>query len=244
MNSGTEEIWLTDDAGKTRARLIRKLPFWSHTMSRLNLLQEGKSYTFRSYFEMPYETDEILSEFGVSFAARSLDLPRSDVPLDVIATLKADLESRLELVSLSSETARRETLAGPVIFKVAQLTKSQLRIEYLLSVDEYLKGKLDYLVRGPQNFLVIEAKNDDMTRGFTQLAIELIALSRVENTQKVIYGAVTIGDAWLFGRFDVATQQIVKDISLYPVPGSLQAVVSILMGIVTGGIPADQLATA
>ncbi|CAN5759133.1 hypothetical protein BH23CYA1_BH23CYA1_02710 [soil metagenome] len=209
-------------------------------MSRLNLLGEGKSYTFRSYFEMPYEIDEILAEFGVGFSAQKLSLPRSAVPSSIVNPLKADLESNLQIVLLSSETARREILVAPVLTKVALLSGSQLRIEYLLTVDEQLKGKLDYLIRGERSLLVIEAKNDDLTRGFTQLAVELIALSRVETAQKILYGAVTIGNAWVFGFLDVDQQTITQDTSLYRVPEDLQDVMEILMGMLT----ADQLATA
>lgn len=36
-------------------------------MSKQKILQEGTSYTFRSYFELPYDTDEVLSEFGYAF---------------------------------------------------------------------------------------------------------------------------------------------------------------------------------
>lgn len=209
-------------------------------MSRLNLLAEGKSYTFRSYFEMPYEIDEILAEFGVGFSAQKLSLPRSEVPSSIVNPLKANLESDLQIVLLSSETARREVLVAPVLTRVARLSGSQLRIEYLLTVDEHLKGKLDYLIRGERSLLVIEAKNDNLTRGFTQLAVELIALSRVETTQRILYGAVTIGNAWIFGFLDTEQQRIAQDTSLYRVPEDLQDVMEILMGMLT----ADQLATA
>ena len=46
-----------------------------------------------------------------------------------------------------------------------------MRIEYPLSINNQLKGNLDYLLHLNNNFLVIEAKNDDFTRGFTQLAV-------------------------------------------------------------------------
>ncbi len=200
-------------------------------MSRLNLLEKGKSYTFRSYFEMPYEVDDILAEFGVGYNVQKLVLPRAEVATDIVETLRSKLENDLQVVLLSSETARREILVAPVLTLIARLSKSQLRIEYLLTVDEFLKGKLDYLVRGQQSLLVIEAKNDDLTRGFTQLAIELIALSRVEVAQKVLYGAVTIGNAWLFGRFDVEQQSITQDLSLYGVPDDLKDVLEILVGM-------------
>ena len=204
-------------------------------MSYLILLNEVQSYTFRSYFEMPYETDEVLSEFDVSLVSKKLSLPRLEVDSSEITNLQADLEASLEVVELASETARREVLVAPVLIKVVRLSSSRLRIEYPLVVSEQLKGKLDYLVEGRQHLLVIEAKNDDLSRGFTQLAVELIALARREarreETPNVIYGAVTIGNAWLFGWFDIAEKRIYRDTSLYRVPDDLQKVMEILMGI-------------
>lgn len=38
-------------------------------MSKPKILQDGFSYTFRSYFEMSNDTDEILLEFGDEFMA-------------------------------------------------------------------------------------------------------------------------------------------------------------------------------
>lgn len=204
-------------------------------MSYLNLLDEGQSYTFRSYFEMPYETDEVLSEFGVSLVSKKLSLPRMQVDVAEVDKLSTDLEAALEVVELASETARREVLVAPVLIKVVRLSSSRLRIEYPLIVSDQLKGKLDYLVEGRQRLLVIEAKNDDLSRGFTQLAVELIALAsreaRREATPKILYGAVTIGNVWLFGWFDTAEQKMYRDTSLYPVPDDLQDVMETLMGI-------------
>ncbi|MEM9904774.1 MAG: hypothetical protein AAF921_07105 [Cyanobacteria bacterium P01_D01_bin.44] len=80
-------------------------------MSRPKILQEGQSYTFRSYFEMPYETDDILAEFGYGLTSQRLQLPTSSRPVSRLADFKAQLEESLQLVRLSSETARRETKA-------------------------------------------------------------------------------------------------------------------------------------
>ena len=76
-------------------------------MSRLNLLEKGKFYTFRSYFEMPYEIDEILAEFGIGYSLKELPLPKVNVPPDIVEPLKARLKNDLQIVLLSSETARR-----------------------------------------------------------------------------------------------------------------------------------------
>jgi hypothetical protein len=199
-------------------------------MPKATLLQPEQSYTFRSYFEMPYETDEILAEFGYSLAKTRLTLPQTSHPLDRLTELQQRLESSLLLVNLSSATARRETLVAPILLDVARYCNCQVRIEYGLTVNNWLKGNLDYLLRLNQSLLVVEAKNDDLTRGFTQLAVEMIALAQVEE-QDVLYGAVTIGDAWRFGRLDRQPQQISQDITLYRVPDDLTILMQVLIGI-------------
>ncbi|MEQ8465271.1 MAG: hypothetical protein RIC07_17055 [Coleofasciculus sp. E1-EBD-02] len=82
-------------------------------------------------------------------------------------------------VSLSNEKARRETLVSPILLEVICYCQCQMRIEYPLTINNWLKGNLDYLLLSRNNLVVIEAKNDDLTRGFTQLAVELIALSHI-----------------------------------------------------------------
>jgi hypothetical protein len=99
-----------------------------------------------------------------------------------------------------------------------------------LSVNNWLKGNLDYFLKRNTGLLVVEAKNDDLTRGFTQLAVELIAISEVEEVD-VFYGAVTIGDAWRFGRLEKTKQQIFQDVSLYRIPDDLEDLMKILLGI-------------
>ncbi|NMG05338.1 hypothetical protein [Brasilonema sp. UFV-L1] len=199
-------------------------------MTRRLILQEGQSYTFRSYFEMPYEADEILAELGYALVKTRLDLPRSARHLERLQELRQRIDESLPLVSLSSETARRETLVAPTLLEVARYCQCQLRIEYPLSVNNWLKGNLDYFLKLHPGLLVVEAKNDDLTRGFTQLAVELIAISEVEEGD-VFYGAVTIGDAWRFGRLEKTKQQIFQDISLYRIPDDLEDLMKILVGI-------------
>jgi len=200
-------------------------------MPKPPILQENQSYTFRSYFEMPYEPDEILAEFNYSLSKSRLSLPRTTRQLARLQELQQRIEDSLSLVSLSSETARRETLVAPVLLEVARYCQCQVRMEYPLIVTNWLKGNLDYLLRLESSLLVVEAKNDDLTRGFTQLAVEMIALAQVED-QEVLYGAVTIGDAWRFGRLDSQQQQIIQDIALYRVPDDLEEVMQVLVGIV------------
>ena len=180
---------------------------------------------------MPYESDEILAELGYSLSKSRLSLPNKNRPLERLSDFQQRIEESLLLVNLSSETARRETLVAPVLLEVAHYCQCQVRIEYPLTVNNWLKGNLDYLLRLKSSLLVVEAKKDDLTRGFTQLAVEMIALAQAED-QDVLYGAVTIGDAWRFGKLDSKQQQINQDIALYRVPDDLEVLIQILVGIV------------
>ena len=202
-------------------------------MAKIKILQEGQSYTFRSYFELPYEADDILAEFDYSLARAELSLPKTTKQLDRLPELKQKIRTVLPFISLSNETARREILVSPIMLEVICYCQCQLRIEYPLTVNNWLKGNLDYLLRSRNNLVVVEAKNDDLTRGFTQLAVELIALSHIEE-QNVFYGAVTMGDIWRFGKLERREQQITQDINLFKVPDDLDSLVRVLLGILEG----------
>jgi hypothetical protein len=202
-------------------------------MAKPTILQEGQSYTFRSYFEMPYEADEILAELGYTLTRAELPLPRSAKTIEELPRLKQKLKTILQLVSLSNEAARREAIVAPILLEIACFCHCQMRIEYPLSVNSWLKGNLDYLLRSRRSLLVVEAKHDDLTRGFTQLAAELIALSEAED-REVLYGAVTIGEIWRFGQLDRRERSIIQDIESFRVPGDLENLASVLVGILEG----------
>ena len=87
-------------------------------MVKRKILQEGREYTFRSYFELPYETDEILAEFDYLFVKQRLSLPTTTKHLHRLIQLKETIEDILPLVSLSSEMARRESLVSPVLLDI------------------------------------------------------------------------------------------------------------------------------
>ncbi|MHC5932910.1 hypothetical protein [Nostoc sp.] len=206
-------------------------------MSKPKILQEGQSYTFRSYFELPYETEDILAELGYSFSRARMTLPSSQRIPQRLPELRQQIEELLPLVTLSSETARREIMVAPVLSELARFCKCQMRLEYPLQVSSRLKGNLDYLLRNmntdkrDKNFLVVEAKNDDLSRGFTQLSAELIALAIAEE-QDILYGAVTVGDTWRFGLLEQQPLHITQDITLYRVPDDLDVLMQILIGII------------
>lgn len=204
-------------------------------MTRASILQPGKSYSFRNYFEMIYEPEDILAEFGVSLQRSTLNLPKVEAKDGQISELKSRLQRRLPYVSLTSEAARREILIAPVVLALLDYTQAQLRIEYSINVSEQLKGSLDYYLHTERSLLIIEAKNADLSRGFTQLAVELIALDRwTTSTEPLLYGAVSTGDVWQFGRLHREQHQIEQDLNLYRVPADLEELFRILVGLLTG----------
>ena len=197
---------------------------------KIKILQEDQSYTFSSYFDLPYETDDILREFDYSFIKTELSLPQTDQPIDELLLVKEKMRKVLPLISLSSETARRETLVAPILLEIIAICNCQLKIEYPLRVSDRLKGTLDYLLQFRHDLLVIEAKKDDLTKGFTQLAVELIALSEVTE-QDIFYGAVTIGNLWQFGKLDQVEKTIYQDLNLFKIPDDLLDLGKVLLGI-------------
>jgi hypothetical protein len=199
-------------------------------MSKTHILDPKKSYTFSKYAEMPFATEDILAEFGVGFRSVALQLP-SFSPISSSA-LKAELEENMALVDPTSEIARRESMIFPVLRTVCKFSQTQFKIEYPVRVSNWLRGSFDYFLPFAKNLVVIEAKNADIARGFTQLAVELIALDQwTESDTAIFYGCVTTGDTWKFGTFDRVDRIIHKDINSYLVPGDIDRVLSILFGI-------------
>ena len=195
------------------------------------LLDKEANYTFSSFFQLPYDVDEVLAEFNYRYAQRRLSLPRSDRNIPEIEGLRSQIEESLPYVQLTSEAAKREVLIAPVLLLVARVCQQILRFEYPLKINNWLQGSLDYLLRSDNQIVVVEAKRDDLTRGFTQLAVEMIALSMGENAPSTIYGAVTMGNFWTFGHLDRDKQIITQDISGFRVPDDLTELVRILTGI-------------
>lgn len=87
-------------------------------MAKRKILEEGRDYTFRSYFELAYEPDEILAEFDYKLVIQELSLPKTNQLLQRTAEFKQKIKEILPFVSLSNDTARRETLVSPLLLEV------------------------------------------------------------------------------------------------------------------------------
>lgn len=125
----------------------------------------------------------MLAEFGYSLERSRLEFPRTTKELDWRASLKERIEKSLPYISTTSEAARREFLIAPVLVDLVHYTHCKIVPEYPLIVSEQLNGSLDYYLYKENSLLVIEAKKADLDRGFTQLAVELIALHDWTNSR-------------------------------------------------------------
>jgi hypothetical protein len=199
-------------------------------MPRTAIIQSDQSYTFADYFKLNFAPQDILAYFGVTLQRRSLQLPQYTGSLDRLTDLKTRIEESLPRLSLTSEMARREFLIAPVLTDLLHYTQATLNVEYPVAVSNQLKGTLDYLLQNHQIFVVIEAKNEDLERGFVQLAIELIALDQwIESDQPLLQGAISTGNIWQFGQFDRQSRSITQDLDLYRVPADLEDLLRILI---------------
>jgi hypothetical protein len=180
---------------------------------------------------MNINAQDLAQEFGYSFSRKRLNLTQYQGELDRLKDLQERLDEALPYFDLSNETSRREILISPLLLDLVHYTKSQVRIEYKINVNEQLQGYLDYLISKDSYLLIIEAKKADLDYGMTQLIAELIALEKWQENkaQTQIIGAVTTGKIWEFARLNRLTQHIEQGLESYRVPEDIESLMRILV---------------
>ncbi|WP_375505317.1 hypothetical protein [uncultured Nostoc sp.] len=203
-------------------------------MSKYRILKPEQSYTFSQYFLLPNPTIDIVAEFEYSYARTELQLPRYFADISYLEFLQNYLQRNIKLFNPTAEISIREFMIAPILAEICDQTKAQLYNEYPINVDEKLKGTLNYYLHKSNSLLVIEAKQSDIRRGFTQLAVELIALGQsLDEQSSILFGAVTNGDDWKFGTLNRQQKLITEDIKLYRVSEGLEDLVRVLVGILS-----------
>lgn len=196
------------------------------------ILSENTAYNFSDYFKLVDYLEDILAYFAYAFAKQYYELPRHLEPLPSLAELKARLTRNLPYISLTNEAAKREFLIAPILLELVDYTHAKIKVEFPLTINDQLKGTLDYYLQSHHNLLVIEAKNSDLERGFMQLAVELIALDKwTDSITPHLYGAVSTGEIWRFGILERSTTTIIQDLNLFRVPADLEELLQILIAI-------------
>lgn len=113
----------------------------------------------------------------------------------------------------SSEASRSELIISPLLREVYKKHSANYSfwIQKSISYDDKLSGTPDYIFskRSPLGktvletpiVIVVEAKKSDFEQGWGQCLAELVALQKINNNEtNPVYGVVTDGNLWQFGR--------------------------------------------
>ena len=198
-------------------------------MTKSNL-DPNRSYTFSNYFDMGIIPSELVAEFGYSLSKQIIQLPEYVGELDRVANLKQRIEEVLPYIDSENETTRREFMIAPIVTDLIYYSHAHVRIEYNLKLTNQLQGTLDYYLETGNGVVIIEAKQADLSRGFGQLAVELIALDQwTDSAQPELIGAVTTGNIWQFGILQRSQKHIIQVINLYRVTEDIESVMRIIL---------------
>ena len=170
---------------------------------------------------------EVLKAFQVIYTESNFI---GEVEFNISDYFREDLETMMhDGVVDNSEFAICENLIYPVLKEVWKIYKSKFIIwsHQSLNYDEKLSGFPEYILarRSPLGkvvfdkpyFILVEAKQDNFETGWAQCLAEMIAAQRLNGeTEIIIFGIVSNGGAWQFGKLekDVFTRNILKYYSI------------------------------
>ena len=133
-----------------------------------------------------------------------------------------DFEFTREHINVfASEASRCETIIFPVLKEryKAYADRYALWIKQTITYDDTLNGTPDYFIStkselgktvvGSPLILLVEAKKNDFEQGWGQCLAELVAAQKINDSASLpVYGIVTDGTLWQFGRLigDTFTQ--------------------------------------
>lgn len=162
---------------------------------------------------------EVQEKFRIKYSEDDFVEVKASVPS---AEFLRDFEFTREHINVfASEASRCETIIFPVLKEnyKAYADRYALWIKQSIAYDDTLNGTPDYFVStrselgktvvGRPLILLVEAKKNDFEQGWGQCLAELIAAQKInDNPAFPVYGIVTDGVLWQFGRLigDTFTQ--------------------------------------
>ncbi len=173
------------------------------------------------------------ADFTMSGISRQFSLTRDehtrlfdDVPpaaLDPAFIRRLQEDSNMAL-RVSTEKARSEFIIAPILAEARRMSRRKFGlfsgVDFDGDASQELAGACDWIITRSSRqlfietpvFMVVQAKNEDMKRGYAQCIAEMLAAqtfnAREGTPVEVVYGAVTIGDRWKFLRLQNAHVQI------------------------------------
>ena len=130
------------------------------------------------------------------------------------ANFVEELEFNLENIDVfSSESSRCENVIYPVLREIYKnfVNRYTLWSHKSINIDSKLTGTPDYLIAtkselgktvlGLPILVVVEAKQNNFVEGWGQCLAELVTVQKLNASEEnFVYGVVTDGELWQFGR--------------------------------------------
>ena len=169
---------------------------------------------------------EVLKEFQITYTESNF---MGEAEFNIPAYFREDLDTVMrEGVVNNSEFAICENLIYPVLKEVWKCYSSNFILwsHQSLNYDEKLSGFPEYILakKSPLGkvvfdkpyFILVEAKQDNFEAGWAQCLAEMIAAQRLnEEFEIIIFGIVSNGDRWQFGKLEAAV--FTRNITLYTI---------------------------
>ena len=193
-----------------------------------NLAQVQEEYQIR------YQEEDFVSRMAI------------EIPPNFLQELEFNLSS---MDAFSSEAARCELVIFPVLREIYKnyYQKTALWVQKSFTFDAKLSGTPDYMLSKKSELgktilelpllMTVEAKRNDFEQGWGQCLAELLAADYLNCQVRPVYGIVTDGKLWEFGRL----QNLVftKNISSYTITNlkELFPAINYLFNLATQNLP-------
>lgn len=164
---------------------------------------------------------DALVRYGIIYSQEEFIDAQPETPPDHL--LKEFEFDRKNLDVFSTEASRCQRVIYPILKEVYKSYAGGFNfwIQQPLSVDSNLNGTPDYMIAsrsklgivvvGKPLVIVIEAKKNDFDMGWGQCLAEMVAAQKLnEDESTTIYGIVTDGERWQFGKL------LKKDFTKHP----------------------------
>lgn len=174
-----------------------------------------------------YKTiSQIQKEFGIKYQEENFIQIQ---PFEASQAFLEDIKFNLENIDVyTSEASRTELIVTPILLEVYKkyYEKYSFWIQKYITYTDKLSGTPDYMIatKSPLGktvldtplIVIVEAKKNDFEQGWGQCLAELVAAQKInEDNLLPVYGIVTDGELWKFGKLIETT--FTKNIDGYTV---------------------------
>lgn len=154
---------------------------------------------------------QVQQEFGIKYQEQSFIVAQ---PVEPPAHFREEFDfNQKNIAVFTSEAARTELVISPILREIYKRFHERYSfwIQKTISYNDKLNGTPDYLIATRSALgktvldlplvVVVEAKKNDFEQGWGQCLAELVAAQKLNgNPNKPVYGIVTDGELWKFGK--------------------------------------------